>query len=68
MKTNRRRRLLERVYIEALVIGLCIGLAAVLLDQWLSDNSWRVRILALLLVGGSLCLIQYAIVHFGKRK
>lgn len=58
----------ERVYIEALVMGLCVGLAAVLLNYWLNDNSWRVRILALLLVGAALCLVQYGLVRLGRRK
>lgn len=56
----------ERVYIEALVMGLCIGLAAIVLNFWLNDNSWAVRLFALFSVGAALCLIQYAITRFRR--
>jgi hypothetical protein len=56
-----------RVYIEALVIGLLIGVAAVLLNHWLNDNSWPVRLAALVSVGAALCLLQYALARLWRR-
>jgi hypothetical protein len=59
---------LDRIYIEALIMGLCIGLAALLLNWWVGDASWRPRALALLVVGGLLCVIQYGLARArGKR-
>jgi hypothetical protein len=57
----------ERVYLEALLVGLCIGIAAILLNYWLNDNSWRVRLTALVLVGGGLCLLQYGLSRVLRR-
>lgn len=68
MKSRRREWGVERIYLEALVMGLCIGLAAILLDHWLSDNSWRVRIAALVVVGAALCVLQYGITHVRRRR
>jgi hypothetical protein len=57
----------ERVYLEGIVMGLCIGLLALLLDAWIGDRSWRMRITGLVLVGGALCVLQYAVARIGKR-
>ncbi|NTU78321.1 MAG: hypothetical protein HGA45_02775 [Chloroflexales bacterium] len=68
MKTLKRGQILQRIYIEALVMGLCIGLAALLLNWWVGDSGWRSRALALIIVGGVLCVIQYGITRArGKR-
>lgn len=68
MRINRRTggEAVERVYIEALVMGLCIGIAATILNSWLNDNSWPVRLLALFGVGAALCLIQYGITRLRR--
>lgn len=63
MKRSSGGRLVERVYLEAFVMGLCIGLAALLIDRWVGEAGWPPRVLALLLVGGLLCLIQYGMVR-----
>lgn len=70
MKTIARSegQVVERVYIEALVMGLCIGIAAVLLNYWLNDNSWRLRLFALFSVGAGLCLLQYGIARLRRQK
>lgn len=60
-------RRLERVYVEAILIGLCIGLAALALDTWVGDRSWRMRIAGLVVVGGLLCALQYGVVWLRKR-
>jgi hypothetical protein len=56
----------QRIYIEAILMGLCIGLAALALNHWVGDGGWRLRIAALALVGGGLCLLQYLIARAGK--
>lgn len=68
MRTSSRSegQVVERVYIEALVMGLCIGIAAVVLNYWLNDNSWRLRLFALFTVGAGLCLLQYAITRLRR--
>lgn len=67
MKNHKPGPFLERAYLEAIVMGLCIGLSALLINRWVGDSSWPVRILTLLLVGGVLCLIQFGIVR-ARRK
>lgn len=67
MKSSRRGRLLERVYLEALVMGLLIGLAALLIDRWVGEAGWPPRLLALAVVGGALCLAQYGLVKARRR-
>jgi hypothetical protein len=68
VRINRRigGEAVERVYIEALVMGLCIGVAAILLNSWLNDNSWPVRLFALFGVGAALCLLQYGIARLRR--
>lgn len=63
---NNKGGLLERVYFEAIIMGLCVGLAALLLDRLVGEAGWPPRLLLLLLVGGALCLVQYVIVR-GRR-
>lgn len=67
MKISREGPALERVYIEALIVGLCIGVAALLLDYWVGYSSWRLRIALLVLVGGALCLLQYGLGRLWRR-
>ncbi len=67
MKKNKRGRILERFYIEAIIMGLCIGLAALLINGWVGEASWPARIAALLVIGGGLCLMQYGLVR-ARRK
>lgn len=58
---------MDRMYREALVVGLCIGIAALLLDHWLGYRSWPLRIFALTMVGGGICVLQYALARFWRR-
>ncbi|HMQ29307.1 MAG TPA: hypothetical protein PKD53_01215 [Chloroflexaceae bacterium] len=67
MKSSKRGGILERVYLEAMVMGLLIGVAALLIDRWVGEAGWPPRILALLVVGGSLCLAQYGLVRARRR-
>ncbi|MEI8166142.1 MAG: hypothetical protein WCG26_07180 [Chloroflexales bacterium] len=52
---------MDRSYIEALLIGLCIGFTALLLNWWVGDASWRPRVMALLAVGWLICMLQYGL-------
>jgi len=56
---SKRVQRVERFYVEAVVMGLLIGLAVLLLQSWLGAAAPAVRLLALLVAGGLLCLIQY---------
>jgi len=67
VKISRTGRAVERVYLEAFVMGLCIGVAAMLLDYWVGYGSWPLRIVTLLLVGGGLCVFQYRLARFRRR-
>jgi hypothetical protein len=67
VKTPKRGALVERVYLEAVLMGLCIGLAALALNRWMGEGGWSLRIAALLLVGGGLCLLQYWLARAGRR-
>jgi hypothetical protein len=67
VKSSKPGRILERAYIEALVVGLCIGLAALLIDEWVGDAGWLTRIVALLVVGGLLCLVQFGITRLWRK-
>lgn len=67
MKSSKRGRLLERTYIEALIVGLCIGLAALALDSWVGGASWPWRIVTLTAVGGLLCLVQFGITRLWRK-
>lgn len=48
-------------YPVAVVMGLMIGLLAILLDMWVSQATWGVRLVALVLVGSALCLVQFGL-------
>lgn len=68
MKSSKRRQSLERVYLEAVVMGLCIGLAALLINQWVGESSWPWRGVVLMIVGGVLCLVQYVLARARARR
>jgi hypothetical protein len=57
----------DPLHLEAILMGLCIGLAALLLNSWVGDGSWRLRIASLALVGGGLCVLQYWLARVGRR-
>jgi hypothetical protein len=56
-----RKNLTQRIYLEAVVIGVGIGAAALTLDQLVGDASWPMRGASLLFVGGLICLVQYGL-------
>lgn len=58
----------ERLSIDAVVMGLTIGLGAILLDAWVGDAIWPLRIAALLLVGSALCAVQYLLLRQRRKK
>lgn len=59
---------MNRLSIDALIMGLAIGLAAILLDAWVGTAGWLARIAALLLVGSLLCGVQYLLLLRHKRR
>lgn len=61
MKNSKRKLTVQRIYFEALVIGLSIGGAALALDRLVGDAGWLTRVASLLLAGGLLCLVQYVL-------
>lgn len=67
MKSSKPGRLLERAYIEAFVVGLCIGLTALALDRWVGEAGWPTRIVTLIAVGGLLCLLQFGITRLWRK-
>jgi hypothetical protein len=66
VKNPKRGAPIERIFLEAVLMGLCIGLVALLLDHWVGDSSWHLRIASLLVVGGGLCLVQYWLARAGR--
>jgi hypothetical protein len=46
-------------HIEAIIIGLLLGISAVALREWLAYSSLPVRITVLAGAGSFICLIQY---------
>lgn len=55
-----------RFPLEAVVMGLAIGLGAILLNVWVGDASWPRRLLALAFVGALLCALQYGFVRLRR--
>ncbi len=51
----------KQSYAIAVVMGLLIGSVAVLLDRWVGEAGWGLRVAALLLTGSALCLAQYGL-------
>ncbi len=66
--SSRSKWSVEPVYLKAIIMGLCIGVVAMLLDLWVGERGWRARGAALLLAGGLLCLLQYGLIHFRRRR
>lgn len=55
---------MKRVYIEAALIGVGIGLTALALQQLLGGGHWLAQIAGFLVGGGLLCALQYGVVRF----
>lgn len=53
-------------YAIAVVMGLLIGSMAVLLDRWVGEAGWGLRVAALLLTGSALCLAQYGLARWRR--
>lgn len=58
---SKKVQALKRVDLEAVLMGLLIGLTVVALQAWLGQAGMLVRALALLAAGALLCLIQYGL-------
>ncbi len=63
---SKKAQALKRFDVEAVVMGLLIGLTVMLLQLWLGAAQMPARVLALLAAGGLLCLIQYAMSRLRK--
>lgn len=63
---SKKVQALKRVDLEAIVMGLLIGLTVVLLQLWLGAAELPLRVLALLVAGGLLCLVQYGMAKLRK--
>lgn len=59
---------MEPVYLKVIILGLCIGVVAMLLELWVGDRGWPARGAALLVAGGILCLLQYGLIRFRNRR
>lgn len=59
---------MERFYLEAFAMGLLIGIAALLINTWVGDASWPRRVVALVAVGGLLCLVQFAMARVRRKE
>ncbi len=53
-------------YAIAVLMGLLIGGVAVLLDRWVGEAGWGLRVAALLLTGSALCLAQYGLARWRR--
>ncbi|MCS6880146.1 MAG: hypothetical protein RMK84_03950 [Oscillochloridaceae bacterium] len=53
-------------YTFAVVMGLLIGIAAVLLERWVGGAGWGLRVAALALAGAALCLVQYGLTRWPR--
>jgi hypothetical protein len=58
---------MDRVYVEALVMGLLIGATVLILQGVLGGTRWPTRLSVLLAAGLLLCLVQYAIGRLRRR-
>lgn len=58
---------MDRLSLDAVIMGLVIGLSAVLLEQLAGEVSWPLRIIALLVVGLTLCAVQYGLIWWRRR-
>jgi hypothetical protein len=55
-------------YADAAIMGLAIGLGAILLELWVGDSGWLARVVALLVVGAGLCAAQYGLIRWRRRR
>jgi len=62
--SNGRNVCVKASYPVAVAMGLMIGLLAILLDMWVSEAGWGVRLVALVLMGSVLCLVQYGLTRW----
>jgi hypothetical protein len=58
----------DRLSIDVALMGIAIGLGAILLEAWVGESGWPARIAALLLVGALLCAAQYWLIRLRRRK
>ncbi|NTV63554.1 MAG: hypothetical protein HGA65_08470 [Oscillochloris sp.] len=56
-----------RLSLDAVIMGLIIGICAVLLESWAGRASLPLRLVCWLLVGGALCAVQYALMRWLRR-
>lgn len=61
------RRRVERLSLDALMMGLVIGICAILLERWFGAAAWLVRMIALVVVGLFLCALQYGLMRWMRR-
>ncbi|MEI7771310.1 MAG: hypothetical protein WCI67_15070 [Chloroflexales bacterium] len=54
-------------YSDATIMGLAIGLGAILLEAWVGVAGWLVRVAALLLIGAILCAVQYWLIQVRRK-
>lgn len=60
-------RSLNRVLGQAIIIGVLIGLSAMLLQIWVGEAGWLARGAALLLLGGLICWLQFWLLRRHRR-
>jgi O-antigen/teichoic acid export membrane protein len=53
-------------YAIAVVMGLLIGILAVLLDRWVSEAGWGLRAAALVITGSVLCVAQHGLARWRR--
>jgi len=53
-------------YAIAVVMGLLIGILAVLLDRWVGEAGWWLRVAALVITGTVLCVAQYGLARWRR--
>ncbi|NTW01611.1 MAG: hypothetical protein HGA19_09905 [Oscillochloris sp.] len=59
---------MERSYIDAMIMGLTIGLGAFFLEVWVGKAGWPLRVIAFLVIGATLCAIQYGLIWLRRRR
>ncbi|MBX0326788.1 hypothetical protein K2Z83_03715 [Oscillochloris sp. ZM17-4] len=57
---------MDRRYAEAAIMGLAIGLGAILLEVWVGHAGWPARIAALVVIGAVICAAQYGLMRWRK--
>ncbi|MEI8308054.1 MAG: hypothetical protein WCF99_13420 [Chloroflexales bacterium] len=59
---------MDRSYIDAVIMGLAVGLGAILLEAQAGSLGWPLQFTALLLIGTILCAAQYGLIRLRRRK